>query len=353
MTQRLRHQVLLGVLLSALVGGGCQRRTQDPTPAPGDASAQPPVVPASRQQSAAPAPSSAHHAPPPAVAGQTSSHGPRIELQDAGTEPRTELRYALENGQSNRLEMKQKMNLSMRLGGEVMPETAVPETSISMLLEVTGLDQGIATVSFSVADVKVSPESGSPTGAAVSMNHLLQDLKSYRGTQLVDNRGVLHGFDQDTSGIGNPQVAQMMNAMERSMNQMLAPLPEESVGKGARWKTVTQMDQFGLKLTQTTYFHVQRIDARGVDLDLQMAQSAPAGTIRAPGLPAGISVDLVSLDSTGRGAMRIDFARLVPKSEATLNMEMKMKVPQAAAPGSGSDPVMSMTMSMDMSIAPK
>ncbi len=340
--------LFFGSLFALTITVGCKRQTENAAP---DATAASAERPTASTTPAAPAVSSPSPRPSASSAKATRG-GPTLEVLEPGTEPRKKLRYTFREGQSDELEMTQKMTMSMRLGNDVMPKTPAPQTRIVMKLAITALENDIATADFRVTDATLSPSAGAPPGVGAGVDHLLQDLKSYKGTQRVDRRGILLSFDQDTSGISNPQVSQMMNSMEQSMNQMMAPLPEEAIGKGATWRTVTHVDQFGLKLTQTTLFEVLSIDERGLDMNVVLSQTAPAGKISAPGLPLGMSVDLVSMDSSGKAKMRIDLDRLVPKSNMDMTVKMKMKVPEVAGPGTG-DQIMAMTMDMVMNIAPK
>jgi hypothetical protein len=345
-----RWGLLLGTLLAVATGTGCRRQPERAAPEPVPASADRLVSSALPPAPTAPGSSG----PPPAksISKAADRNDPSLELLDPGAEPRAKLRYTFQEDQSDELQLKQKMTMSMRLGNDVMPKTPAPETTIAMKLDVIRLDNDVATTRFSVTDATMSLDPAAPPGSEAGVDRLLKDLRSYHGTQQVNRRGVLLSFDQDTTGITNPQISQMMNSMEQSMNQMVAPLPKQAIGRGAKWRTVTHADQFGLNLQQTALFEVRKIDDLGIDLDVVLAQTAPPGRISAPGLPPGVTVNLLSMDSAGKAKMRIDLDRLVPTTEMDMTVKMKMKVPQAAGSGTD-DQIMDMTMDMVMNIAPK
>ena len=342
--------LLFGSLFALVTATACKRQLEE-------SAATESVASAGRSAAATTAPPTpvTSASPRPSASGGTRSEagsGSNLELLELGTAPRSKLRYTFKRGQSDELELTQKMTLSMRLGNEVMPETPAPETTLVIKLDITDLVDDVATARFSITDATMSWGPRASLGAGAGVERLVDDLKSYSGTQRVDRRGVLRSFAQDTSGITNPQISQMMNSMEQSMTQMMAPLPEEAVGQGAKWRTVTRADQFGLKLNQTALFEVQSIDDEGVDLKVVLSQSAPAGKLSAPGLPPGVAVDLVSMHSSGEAKMRIDLERLIPRSDMNMSVKMKMSVPDIEETGAG-EQIMDMTINMVMRVVPR
>ena len=97
-----------------------------------------------------------------------------------------------------------------------------------------------------------------------------------------------------------------------------APLPEEPVGKGAKWEHVSPLKSDAISLTQRATFTLVNETADSVDLDLTIEQTAPSQEMHAPGLPAGAKVTIKSVDSHGTGHSQVFLNRLVPKSNMSM-----------------------------------
>lgn len=280
---------------------------------------------------------------PPGAAAPGALPPPELKVLVNGAAPRRELRYSFVPGQSTTFNMKQRVGVRLGIGDAAPPSAPATETTLTMRIEVTKVQERVATLAFEVTRAELP-------GASAAARAMLESLETYRGVQTVDDRGVLTHFTHDTSGVADAQLRQLMDSMKQSMNQVLVPLPQAAVGIGATWQVTTRSAQSGIDLTQVATHRVTALDDRHADLDVDLVQSAPSSTVSPAGLPPGITVDLVSMESKGSAKMHLDFSTLVPRSDLDLSVTMKMK--PSVQLGAGADELIDMSMTMKLSLVP-
>jgi len=99
-----------------------------------------------------------------------------------------------------------------------------------------------------------------------------------------------------------------------SMRQLTAPLPEEAVGVGAKWQTKYRIKQNGMEVQQTADNELVAIKGNVAKVRTQLTQTADRQPMSPPGLPAGATVELIQLKSTGSGDSEVDLTKLMPQS---------------------------------------
>src|SRR5205085_96475 len=123
---------------------------------------------------------------------------------------------------------------------------------------------------------------------------------------------------------------------------MCAPLPEEAVGKGAKWE-VTMRIGGRVQLTQVATVTVKELGEAGVELSLEVVQNAPQQEIKMA-VP-GAKAELISLESKGSGSLKADLRSVVP-TESVVKLASKQKM-EITSGGSTTK----MNQSMDMEVA--
>jgi hypothetical protein len=267
---------------------------------------------------------------------------PIVKLLDPGAAPRTALRYSFVKGRQIKLAFVQKNNIGMMVGDERMPETDVPAIKTMMQWTVDDVNADSAQIGFTILSAKV--DGGDVNEPMVQqVNAMLADFKSIRGWQRTDRLGKLLDFKIDLGGLKTPQIAQMLESIKQSLGQVVSQFPEEPIGVGGSWQTISQVDQFGMHLTQSATYRVTQVDSRGIQTDVELSQTAPAGKVSPPGMPEGTTVDLLGLESKGQGKVRIDYQNFVSALNISFAISLKMLVPEG--PGV---PVGGQKLAMDM-----
>ncbi|MGC4065603.1 MAG: hypothetical protein QM784_13340 [Polyangiaceae bacterium] len=283
----------------------------------------------------------------PVVAERAPELPVGLTVLDVGTEPRMQPRYALKKGKTFRIGLVQKNRIAVKANGESMPPSDVPAIKTILQWDVTETQGDTAKLAFKVISAKVQGNATDPMAAQV--NELLAGFKTFRGTQTIDTRGKLIDFAIDDTQETQPQLAQALESVKQSLGQMVAPLPEEPIGIGARWQVISRLEQFGLQLTQKVEYRVVSVQPKGITAAVTIEQSSPPGKVSPPGMPQGMAVDLLALDSKGQGEVQIDYDKFVSQSKLDLTLGMKMRVPEGAGvPAGGQTVEMDLTMGVDI-----
>ena len=81
-------------------------------------------------------------------------------------------------------------------------------------------------------------------------------IKGLTGTGTVSSRGFSKGVEFKAPAGSNPQARQLMDQMKEFVTQLVAPLPEEAVGPGARWEAKTPLKSQGMTMDQTATYEL-------------------------------------------------------------------------------------------------
>lgn len=268
-----------------------------------------------------------------------------VKLVSNGAEPRKPLRYVFTKGHTHQLSLVQKNQVKVKVGEESMPETDVPPIRTTIEWNVAEVKPDSSRIEFKVLSAKVEGDPKDPM--AKQVNEMLADFKAFHGSQRTDSQGRLLEFTVDQNGVNSPQVAQMLESIKQSLGQLIAPLPDEAIGVGGAWQVTSHLDQFGIQLMQQATYTVTAIRPTNFDVDVSLVQSAPPGKVSPPGMPEGMTVQLVTLLSNGQGKATIDFQNFIAKTDASVTMAMKMLIPEGPGiPRGGQSLHMDMAVSM-------
>jgi hypothetical protein len=133
-----------------------------------------------------------------------------------------------------------------------------------------------------------------------------------------------------------PSAQQMMSGMSQSFESMVAPLPDGPVGAGARWQVVTRVNNAGADILQFATYTLKARNGSKITLDVAIDQLAASGSIKAPGMPPGVSASLSSLKSSGGGTTRLDLTSIAPEA-GQLSLKTSMDIDVAAGAGSATE----------------
>lgn len=275
--------------------------------------------------------------------------GPEINLIDAGAAPRNELRYQFQEGYSGRMAMDMNISIGMSMAGQQVPATAIPTVRMIMALRTTEVAaDGSARFEFETSSVEMLDGSGGDPALAGAIETALGQAGGISGWYRLDTRGrtLEAGFNL-ADGI-DPNLSQITDSIEQSMQQMSAPLPAEPVGVGAHWQVAGTLDAGVMTLSQTADYVLTARNGDDVQMDITMTQSAPRQAMAVPGMPPEVEAMIESLESTGTGTMSVNLRTLIPTSNIAMLMNMGLSI----AMGPGQQMTMNMNMENSVAIAP-
>ncbi|MCA9673798.1 MAG: hypothetical protein KC464_02060 [Myxococcales bacterium] len=213
---------------------------------------------------------------------------------------------------------------SMAIGFEItmdsaMGSMAMPAMTMNADVEVLQAGDAGATyqTTFTGMDVKDVP--GGMPGLSDMMKKSTSAIAGLKLTATVDPSGKISDFKFDASAVP-AQMQQVVDQTKQSIEQMVAQLPTEAVGKGAKWQTKQTIDQNGMKIDQTMVFEL--VDATATTAHVRAISTMSAGkqTIKTQGMTA----TLESLTGNGDMDMQIDLTKPVPAVTGTVDTKTKL-----------------------------
>ena len=244
---------------------------------------------------------------------------PRVMLQEAGSGDKQTLRYKLEKGSKHTLAMTMYMTMGMKLGAMGAPRMEMPGMKMVADATITEAADGKFRYDFVYdKEPEVLPTPGSNLQVMTQLKSQLAVMKGMHGFAVVTERGfTLEGDIQLAEGTA-PQVEQMLGSMRQSLQQIAAPLPEEPVGKGARWKVLYHLNMNGIEIYQVGEFALVEFDGDKLTLEVEMWQRAPKQFISPSGMPKGSRAEIERMASSGKGTMKLTLDQLTPESQLTM-----------------------------------
>lgn len=240
-----------------------------------------------------------------------------VTLLEPGTEPRRTLRYGPHVGDRFELVMSMTMDVHQKVGGHVTPYTPTPEMVMTMRASVASISAaGEIRVEYTVTDSAAKPRPGGNDQVTAKAGEALHGLVGATGYGLLTSRGEVLGADFKVPDGTSPLIVQAVAGMKQSMSQLAAPLPEEPVGTGARWKVAAHPTLQGIATDQTMTFGLERSEGDEIALQVSIEQQAAPQDVHNPLLPAGTRLHVKSSEVTGTGSNHISLRRAFPDTAA-------------------------------------
>jgi hypothetical protein len=256
------------------------------------------------------------------------------EMIDLGAEPRQELRYHFSEGQTETFGLAMTMDMTAALDGTRTVDMAM-SVSAEMHLVVTDVyEDGSARVEQTFSRYEFG-DTGDPLVDA-ELETMAEQFEGLGLWLVVSDRGTIAEYGVDMSGKLSPEIEQQL----RDSAVAVQPLPEEPVGVGARWVAAGSMVSQGVPMEMTVETELLELSDDGATFDLSLLGGMDMAAAMVGELPPGFDVSVDRFDMGGGGQMDVRFERLVPTSEASLDLGMAMTV-------SGTQAGESVTVGMD------
>ncbi len=264
-----------------------------------------------------------------------AGRAPTVRLVEPGAEPRAPLAYALAKGARVPLGMSLDMTMGVKNADRAVQPTAIPRLALTLDMTTGDVDaKGDAHVDAKLTRVAVEPSGAAQAAMADALRPAMDGLKGFALSYRVSASGRVHDLVAKAPADAPRASAQILGGVSQSFEAMVAPLPSEPVGVGARWRVVSRVSAAGPDLLQlATYTLTAREGGKAV-LDVTLTQVAASERVQTPGLPDGVTARVRRFRSSGRGVTRLDLASVAPESGTmTVESAMDVEVAQGSAPG--------------------
>jgi hypothetical protein len=241
-----------------------------------------------------------------------------VKLVEAGSEPRTELRYEFQRGARSSLEIHMKMKSTVQVEKSDMKVDTGMRYGVDM--EVVDVQGDQATLSFVNRDFELVDDETSPL-LKQAMGQMGDIMRGMRGTMVMDRRGRIVEMQMDLSSLP-PELQQTMGQMQDSMRQISALLPEEAVGAGARWKVYQIVQSQGIELKQQIEATLVELSDSKATLKTRILQDADMQIAKMAGMGGAGSTEVSEFYSKGSGRMVLDLGGITVDS---MDMDLRTK----------------------------
>lgn len=283
--------------------------------------------------------------PNSSIQNQLPSAKPKsqIKLITSGVQPRKLLRFTPKPGQKETADMQMDMDMSMSMNGNPTPSFEIPGTSFKLNTVIKKVESnGDIHYDFSYSKVDLVGKGNLPPKALEDMRREIKKIEGIKGNVIVDNMGRTKKANFVIPKNFNPGLKQMMDQMTNSIEQLSAQVPEEAIGKGAKWEVTSPISFNGINFQQTAIYELVNFQNDVATLNVSFKQQAPGSQkITLPEIPKGMTMTMQSYNSTGQGQATIGMNRIMPLS-TSLNMntstQMLVDMPNPNASGKMTTP---------------
>jgi hypothetical protein len=236
---------------------------------------------------------------------------PRIEILSTGTGEKTQLRF------TPVVNSRQTSTLTLKLDIKEGMSISLPTTKLTLEVVVTQVDaNGDIHFDFTYKNVDLLAEPGEPREAINALRPSLTPLIGLSGSIVVNSRGQTKRTQINLPPELDPTAKQIFEQLSTSLDQFYAPLPEEAVGTGARWRVSQDLNVNGIQLTQSAIYELVSNQNNVLDLMVLVEQEALPQAVTLPSipdLPVGATLELRSLSSQGEGEMTFGLGQILPR----------------------------------------
>ncbi len=246
-----------------------------------------------------------------------------------GAAPQKAVRYAVAKGAHTTVELATDWKVTAGDIGNVLPTIV---TSFDVTCEDVDKDGGMH-LRARVIDASAHEKAESGINPA-SLATVLDPLKDYalRVTLQPDGRVSPPAFEAPPAGSGSGEgsaaIAEQLNALAASFQQLAIPLPTAPIGVGAQWKTTRTIEQGGMRLTSTTTLDVTSLDAQAIGFTLASDIKGADQTVT----QSGIAVELKDVGGSATGKGTIDLAKGVTTGELHFDLHSQMTAAGSSTP---------------------
>ena len=237
-----------------------------------------------------------------------------VLLLEAGEEPRTQLRYMVQDGSVTTSTMElttSSMTTTTSAGAEIAKTPSLRfVVSSGPAIE---LDNGDARFDVRIVQAEAIIPPGADSEVESDFNRSAALLKDVGGWIEVDNRGIVQRSELNQSAQNaNVPKRLLMTIVHARTSLARIILPAEPVGIGARWEARKELTVYGFEMQQVDKYTLTDKVGDEVKLDIEIVQTAPKQTLTF--VEEGVEYALQSLSMSAEGNVILNLNALEGRS---------------------------------------
>jgi hypothetical protein len=237
---------------------------------------------------------------------------PKITVVAPGKAPLTPLRLVLAPGTVHGL-IEFRQEIHQLLDGTPSTDVTTPPVRIPIDVSVDAVAaQGDASVTTGYGAATVVDDGSWGTDSRAALETALAGITALTTTATVTPRNVWR--DPQVAGTDqlDDSVAPIIEQLGDQMGNLIVVFPQQAVGVGGRWRTMSSLTVSGIDVVQTYDYTVRTLDGSIVTVDVDYVQTAPRQRVTLPGVPKTARVDLTRYRVTGSGSITLDLTSVLP-----------------------------------------
>ncbi len=236
-----------------------------------------------------------------------------IKLLEAGDEPRAVRRYDLKVGKTETLAVVVRPSMVQEIAGQKKPGGgSQPPTQFTIAVTPTAkTPAGEYDVKFTLLKADIAPGADeSAKKMAAQLGASLKALVGLAGGFRIGARGSMGKFAL-SGDAGGAEQSELLPLVQQSLEGLVVALPEEAVGKGAKWEDRASGKQQGLASTVVSTYTLKDVSADALTIDVSTSRKAAPQPIPDPRAPPGSSL---AIDGTASSNVKLKLDRMVVKA---------------------------------------
>lgn len=245
------------------------------------------------------------------------TEGGRVELHDAGLEPRAVRRHTLKPGTASQLLLELDLGMTVQQEGETTIPP-VPALTVAVGLETLSVEGGIAHVQLAIekADVRRRGDEEIDKEVMDQIAPLVAKLPGIRATMQLTAQGMRANSPSPPEQLPE-ELRQLWTSVGEAVSDAVVAFPAEPIGAGARWTLLDRQARAGVVMLRRT--ELTLLDVTGDELRLRgdVLEAAIAGSAQDPALPKEITLEVLEGVTIGKRRHTLRSGELWPLAAST------------------------------------
>lgn len=309
---------LIGAALCCAWAGcsSCDSTTAPPVPSATASGSAPPAVTLSPTVSSRPVgswPQQTQAFSAEQVAGLLPpEEGGRIELHDAGLDPKGVRRHALDQGATQTLHAA--IDLAMKINQD--GETTIPDVpALEVKVGVTTLEvqDGVASIEIRIDSAAIRKRGEVDDDVIEQIGPLVKKLPGVKATLRITSQGLRARSPKPPKEMPI-ELLQLWSSVAEAVTDSIVAFPAEAVGPGATWTVVDRQERAGVVMLRKTRMTLLDITDGDMRLSGEVVEGAIAGSAHDDALPKEIKIEVLEGVTVGKRRHTLRGAELWPLS---------------------------------------
>ncbi len=254
--------------------------------------------------------------------GATPSAGnANLKVLEPGEEPRVARKYELKAGKTENVTVT--LRMSQEMSGQ--PAQSQPPMVFTLAMTPQAKVDGSFPIKVTIARAEIVPGPDVDPAQAKQMAQAFKMLSGQAAGFTLSAHGAVSGF-----ALANEQLARSeLGALaQQTLDGLFVVLPDDAIGKGARWEEVGTQRQDGIAVTTTTSYVLKDVTPDGLAITVTTKRKAPPSPMADPRAPKGTTI---AIDGTTTANIKVRLERMPGKG--SLDSSTIVNVNQAAGGG--------------------